>query len=269
MRRVVAFWGLTAVVVLAVTGASADQIWIENWDNGGGNWVPGTPFCDPHATTDGALWIDTGSGPVWLAAAVNMEVRANLATGWETVCLSLLPSPSVDTATYAGYFMGPAPSVGGFEAAPNPMDFQILAWSGDFGSYDAARAGGAYVADSGIFSNPINPGIMPLMYGFTKMPAMILKTVLAGDANMDGTVNITDLSKVLTNYDRSGMTWGDGDFNNDQTVNISDLSNVLTNYDKTAGLSGGRLSAVPEPGTLAILAAGLLGLVAYGWRKWR
>ena len=60
-------------------------------------------------------------------------------------------------------------------------------------------------------------------------------SAMPGDANLDGTVNITDLSKVLTNYDKTGMTWADGDFNGDGTVNISDLSNVLTNYDKTAG----------------------------------
>jgi probable HAF family extracellular repeat protein len=88
-----------------------------------------------------------------------------------------------------------------------------------------------------------------------------------GDANGDGTVNIQDLSKVLTNYDKTGMGWGDGDFNGDGTVNITDLSNVLTNYDKTAGVSVAGIQAVPEPSALALLAAGWLGLTAYVWRK--
>ena len=72
-----------------------------------------------------------------------------------------------------------------------------------------------------------------------------------GDANYDGVVNINDLSKVLTNYDKTGKAWADGDFNFDGTVNVSDLSIVLTNYDKTAGAS---LVPVPEPSTLVLLA---------------
>jgi hypothetical protein len=68
--------------------------------------------------------------------------------------------------------------------------------------------------------------------------------------------SIADLSKVLTNYDKSSMQWADGDFNGDGTVNISDLSVVLTNYDKTASLSAAGIAAVPEP------AAGVLGMIA-------
>jgi hypothetical protein len=51
-----------------------------------------------------------------------------------------------------------------------------------------------------------------------------LKQSLTGDANFDGTVDIRDLSKVLTNYDRTGMAWADGDFDANGTVDIQDLT---------------------------------------------
>jgi probable HAF family extracellular repeat protein len=114
-----------------------------------------------------------------------------------------------------------------------------------------------------------NGDIVGYMYNGTAYRGFLLAaaTPLPGDANLDGTVNITDLSKVLTNYDKTGMTWGEGDFNGDGTVNISDLSNVLTNYDKTATAAG--IKAVPEPSALVLLAAGAGGLLSCLWRRWR
>ena len=79
-------------------------------------------------------------------------------------------------------------------------------------------------------------------------------------------MDINDLSKVLTNYDKTGMQWADGDFNGDGTVDISDLSNVLTNYDKTAGASAAGIKAVPEPSTLLLAGIGATVLV---WRRRR
>jgi fibronectin-binding autotransporter adhesin len=121
----------------------------------------------------------------------------------------------------------------------------------------------------------------------TATSAVTVKVVLYGDATMDGTVNIYDLGQVLANYNKSGV-WDTGDFNYDGTVNIYDLGTVLANYNKSislsevsvnpsdyAGLDGQGVAAlqaagvnvVPEPGTLALLIAGAVGLLAYGWRR--
>jgi T5SS/PEP-CTERM-associated repeat protein len=92
-------------------------------------------------------------------------------------------------------------------------------------------------------------------------------SVLPGDANEDGKVDINDLTVVLTNYDHTGASWSMGDFIGDGTVDINDLTIVLTNYGDTSGSSAAGMAAVPEPAGLSLLAAGLVGLLACAWRK--
>jgi fibronectin-binding autotransporter adhesin len=86
---------------------------------------------------------------------------------------------------------------------------------------------------------------------------------LYGDSNLDTVVDGTDLNAVLSNYNGSGKIWNQGDFNYDGTVDGSDLNTVLSNYNQHLGVG----AAVPEPSTLLLTAAGLLGLLAYAWRK--
>jgi probable HAF family extracellular repeat protein len=88
----------------------------------------------------------------------------------------------------------------------------------------------------------------------------LVTPALPGDANLDRTVDISDLNKVLTNFDKTGMTWDQGDFDGNGAVDIADLNKVLTNFDKTAGTSFGGVKAVPEPGALALLIVGLVAL---------
>ena len=93
--------------------------------------------------------------------------------------------------------------------------------------------------------------------------------LLLGDANRDGRVDINDLTIVLANYNQTGKTWVQGEFTGSGTVDINDLTIVLANYNTSVAASAAGISAVPEPGTLLLLAAGLAGLLACAWRKWK
>ena len=93
-----------------------------------------------------------------------------------------------------------------------------------------------------------------------------VETCFPGDANLDGRVDINDLTIVLAHYNQSGMTWSQGDFNGDGRVDINDLTIVLANYNQTSGAAAG-IAPVPEPATLALLAAALLGAAVFARRK--
>jgi probable HAF family extracellular repeat protein len=99
--------------------------------------------------------------------------------------------------------------------------------------------------------------------------AFVIYAPTPGDANLDGRVDINDLTIVLTNYNQTGKGWAQGEFIGDGTVDINDLTIVLAHYNDTTTPAAGGPAAVPEPCCLALLAAGLAGLLAYVWQKRR
>ena len=278
------------------------------------NDSPGTYYLTlpngPSATEDGAIWLNTGSGPALKSGNIAVSIYyENTSAAWQ-----LEETMFATDGGYAGYFFATAdPTWGDSRMISNPMIvstetipcldlqstlqtfqqglFYLQFWSDPtlestgtsaYSSYAKAFAASetgtpdVYVAQSAPFKVDFGlGGLMPLLYANEMgmyMPAVVLQTAtFPGDANRDGRVDINDLTVVLANYNKTGMTWSQGEFTGSGTVDINDLTIVLANYNQTVGASGlASSSAVPEPSALLLAAAALAGcLASVGRRYWR
>lgn len=91
--------------------------------------------------------------------------------------------------------------------------------------------------------------------------------VLRGDFNRDGTVTIADFSLLAGNFNRTGMTLGQGDADGNRTVNLSDFAQMAASFNLVAAdavLSRGAAPStgaiVPEPGAAALGAFAAMAL---------
>jgi autotransporter-associated beta strand protein len=107
---------------------------------------------------------------------------------------------------------------------------------------------------------------------------ILIKYTLAGDANLDGFVNVQDLVAVVQNFGKAGKDWSQGNFTYSPVgaVTFADLVIVVQNLNKTFGGNPvGQAAAiqiqgdavqVPEPGIMMLTPAAALLLARR--RKW-
>ena len=96
----------------------------------------------------------------------------------------------------------------------------------------------------------------------------LLTPALFGDANVDGRVDVNDLTIVLSHFGQTGMSWAQGEFTGDGTVDVNDLTIVLAHFGQTAGSSAAGPAAVPEPAQ-SPFSQGRSGLLVYAARRRR
>ena len=208
-----------------------------------------------------------------------------------------LPGPP---AAYAGYELGSAGTkrwgtntIGGsiwgddgtgtdtnfldcqFSSTVGPNSFQVA--SGDSGGgvfYQGAtgwQLTGIILAMGVVTNQPGGTVVFDNASYFANLSAyssqinhVVLSDALPGDANLDGRVDINDLSIVLMHYNQTGMAWSQGDFNGDGKVDFNDLTIVVDHLGHSIGASA--TAAVPEPAAGVLLAALLATAWAVGGR---
>jgi hypothetical protein len=99
--------------------------------------------------------------------------------------------------------------------------------------------------------------------------AVVGTPALAADVNLDGRVDVNDLTIVLSHFGETGCVWSQGCIDGDPTgrVDVNDLTIVLANFGTSIGSSVGGISPVPEPSVPLLLGVATACLFAYARRR--
>lgn len=71
------------------------------------------------------------------------------------------------------------------------------------------------------------------------------RLALAGDADLNGIVNISDFARLAAVFNQTNLNWADGDFDRNGAVNLSDFSMLAANFNTSAPRT-----SIPEPASL-------------------
>ena len=192
----------------------------------------------------------------------------------------------VSTPTASGYVATLLPSLGNgsTDGAYGISDTGLIVGESAGNAFLAAQSGGAWrTTNLNSLVNPAAGWTLKIAEAISNDGSYIagigtingqshgfeLELAIGGDANLDGTVDVNDLTVVLSNFGRTGMTWTTGDFNGDGRVDVNDLTILLSQFGESLG-SSAAMAPVPEPASLLLLVAtGTVGLLVCAGRRRR
>jgi hypothetical protein len=109
-------------------------------------------------------------------------------------------------------------------------------WNGTHaqGAINSSLAAGSAVQDAVGYWRETAPPISTIgPYAIAANDALV-RYALAGDADLDGTVNLNDFNRLAAKFGQSGKVWIDGDTNYDGLVNLADFDRLAANFGQTA-----------------------------------
>jgi GH25 family lysozyme M1 (1,4-beta-N-acetylmuramidase) len=87
--------------------------------------------------------------------------------------------------------------------------------------------------------------------------SILVRYTAAGDADLNGSVELNDFSALAANFNATGKRWTQGDFNYDGSVDLSDFTLLAANFNYTLPGSSTSVGAVvPEPACGLVVAVG-------------
>lgn len=162
---------------------------------------------------NGTLKLKTGAGnPTFTSLTVNTGATLDITT-------------NIITINYASPNNDPVATI----AAQLKSGYKNGSWSGaGINSSDAGEAD-PHLPALGYADGNNDPATI------ATPNQLIIRYTLAGDANLDGTVNFQDLVAVIQNFNKTGRDWSQGNFTYSSTgdVNFNDLVMVVQNFNQT------------------------------------
>ncbi|WP_168205060.1 PEP-CTERM sorting domain-containing protein [Bythopirellula goksoeyrii] len=271
----------TAVVAMSVGQATAANV----------NLILNLRYTDPNNESAGGTWqlkakTDDANGISAIVAVLDGISAPTLAANIGAIPIETKTSGTITEFVYGQDPAGTTVAVGVgsglsnvakdvlFSGAANAYDNMSLIATGSFGAtrpsfatYPGAGTGGvtdaAVWADAGRTVAAAGPETIVLGGGDgVRGDSVATDGLRPGDANRDGTVNLSDFTILGSpaNYNQPGG-WDQGDFNSDGQVGLSDFTILGSPANYNTSAASPAIGAVPEPSSIALVMFSLASLV--------